>query len=144
VAGVENCPALFCNEEYINSLVILGKRAFAEFSNFMKWLKRIGIVLGVLLLIFAVVPLLIALDDYIPAIETEVSARIKATSVTAASVPLNVSGTLDSPLLYPTGGTMAGAAAGTAVLGPVVGTAVGAKVGQWFENLFGKKDEAKK
>jgi uncharacterized protein involved in outer membrane biogenesis len=73
-----------------------------------------------------------------------INTSIKATSVAAASVPLNVSGTLDSPLLYPTGGTMAGAAAGTAVLGPVVGTAVGAKVGQWFENLFGKKDEAKK
>lgn len=68
---------------------------------------------------------------------------IKAVSV-AASVPLNVSGTLDSPLLYPTGGTVAGAAAGTAVLGPVFGTAVGARVGQWVENLFGKKEEEKK
>jgi phage tail tape-measure protein len=57
------------------------------------------------------------------------------------AVPLNVSGTLESPVLYPTGGTVAGAAAGTAVLGPVVGTAVGAKVGQWIENLFGKKEE---
>lgn len=68
---------------------------------------------------------------------------IKAASVAAVSAALNVSGTLESPLLYPTGGTMAGAAAGTAVLGPVIGTAVGAKVGQWFENLFGKKDEEK-
>jgi phage tail tape-measure protein len=59
------------------------------------------------------------------------------------SATLNVSGTLESPLLYPSGGTMAGAAAGTAVLGPVIGTAVGARVGQWFENLFGKKDEEK-
>ncbi len=65
--------------------------------------------------------------------------RITAASV-AAAVPLNVSGTLDSPLLYPTSGTVAGAAAGTAVLGPGVGTAVGARVGQWFENLFGKKE----
>jgi len=69
---------------------------------------------------------------------------IKASSVAAASVPLNVSGTLDSPLLYPTGGTMAGAAAGTAVLGPGLGTALGAKVGQWAENLFEKKEEKKK
>lgn len=68
---------------------------------------------------------------------------IKAASVAAVSAALNVSGTLESPLLYPTGGTMAGAAAGTAVLGPVIGTAVGARVGQWFENLFGKKDEEK-
>lgn len=70
-----------------------------------------------------------------------INTSIKATSVASASVPLNVSGTLDSPLLYPTGGTMAGAAAGTAVLGPVLGTAIGAKVGQWAENLFGKKDK---
>jgi len=68
---------------------------------------------------------------------------IKATSVAAASVPLNVSGTLDSPLLYPTGGTMAGAAAGTAVLGPGIGTALGASVGQWAEGLFGNKEQKK-
>ena len=68
---------------------------------------------------------------------------IKAASVAAVSAALNVSGTLESPLLYPSGGTMAGAAAGTAVLGPVIGTAVGARVGQWFENLFGKKDDEK-
>lgn len=73
-----------------------------------------------------------------------INTSIKATSVASASVPLNVSGTLDSPLLFPTGGTMAGAAAGTAVLGPGVGTALGAKVGQWAENLFGKKEEEKK
>jgi hypothetical protein len=68
-----------------------------------------------------------------------INTRIKAASV-AAAVPLNVSGTLDSPLLFPTGGTVAGAAAGTAVLGPGIGTALGAKVGQWAENLFGKKE----
>lgn len=68
---------------------------------------------------------------------------IKAASVAAVSAALDVSGTLDSPLLYPTGGTVAGAAAGTAVLGPVFGTAVGARVGQWFENLLGKKAEEK-
>ena len=96
----------------------------------MKWLKWGSVVLGVIILIPALVPFFISLDDYIPTI--------------AASVPLNVSGTLDSPLLYPTGGTMAGAAAGTAVLGPGLGTALGAKVGQWAENLFGKKDEKKK
>jgi len=73
-----------------------------------------------------------------------INTSIKASSFAAASVPLNVSGTLDSPLLYPTGGTMAGAAAGTAVLGPVLGTALGAKVGQWAESLFGKKEEEKK
>ena len=74
----------------------------------------------------------------------ELSGRLN-TSITAASVaaavPLNVSGTLDSPLLFPTSGTVAGAAAGTAVLGPGLGTALGARVGQWAESLFGKKGE---
>jgi uncharacterized protein involved in outer membrane biogenesis len=73
-----------------------------------------------------------------------VNTTVKAASVTAASVPLNVAGTVASPLLFPTGGTMAGAAVGTAVLGPGVGTSVGAKVGQWTEGLFGSKDEKKK
>jgi uncharacterized protein involved in outer membrane biogenesis len=73
-----------------------------------------------------------------------INTNIKAASVAALSVPLNVSGTLDSPLLYPTGGTMAGAAAGTAVLGPGLGTALGARIGQWAENLFVKKEDNKK
>ena len=62
---------------------------------------------------------------------------------TTANVPLNVSGTLDAPLLYPTGGTVAGAAVGTAILGPGFGTSVGAKIGSWTEGLFGSKDENK-
>lgn len=70
-----------------------------------------------------------------------INTSIKAASVAAVSAALNVSGTLDSPQLFPSGGTMAGAAAGTAVLGPVFGTAVGARVGQWVEGLFGKKSE---
>jgi len=74
----------------------------------------------------------------------KVNANVKAASVASASVPLNVSGTVDSPLLLPTGGTVAGAAAGTAILGPGFGTSVGAKVGQWTEGLFGKKEEKKK
>jgi uncharacterized protein involved in outer membrane biogenesis len=72
-----------------------------------------------------------------------VTARVKAASVASAAVPLNVTGTLESPMLLPTGGTVAGAALGTAVAGPL-GTAAGAKVGQWTESLFGKKDEKKK
>lgn len=70
-----------------------------------------------------------------------VNASVKAASVAAATVPLNVSGTVESPLLLPTGGTVAGAAVGTAILGPGVGTSVGAKVGQWTEGLFGKKEK---
>jgi hypothetical protein len=72
-----------------------------------------------------------------------VTARVKAASMVSAAVPLNVAGTLESPLLYPTGGTVAGAAVGTAIAGPL-GTAAGAKVGQWAEGLFGKREEKKK
>ena len=73
----------------------------------------------------------------------KINANVKAAKLASASVPLNVTGTVQSPLLYPTGGTIAGAAVGTAILGPA-GTGVGAKVGQWAEGLFGKKDEKKK
>ena len=71
-----------------------------------------------------------------------INAQVKAVG-TSANVPLNVAGTVDAPLLYPTAGTIAGAAAGTAILGPGLGTSVGAKVGDWAEGLFGKKDESK-
>jgi hypothetical protein len=66
-----------------------------------------------------------------------VNAQVKAVG-TSANIPLNVAGTVHSPLLYPTGGTMAGAAIGT-VLAPGVGTGIGAKAGQAIEGLFGKK-----
>jgi outer membrane lipoprotein SlyB len=46
-------------------------------------------------------------------------------------------------LLYPTAGTIAGAAAGTAILGPGFGTSIGAKAGSWAEDIFGNKDEKK-
>ena len=62
---------------------------------------------------------------------------------TSTSVPLNVGGTVAAPLLYPTRGTMAGAAAGTVMLGPGLGTSVGAKLGGWAEGLFGSKDDKK-
>ncbi len=78
------------------------------------------------------------------ALSGRINANVKAVSVATGAVPLNVAGTLESPWLYPTGGTVAGAAAGTAVLGPGIGTAVGARVGQWTEGLFGKKEEKKK
>ena len=69
-----------------------------------------------------------------------INAEVKAAGIAAASVPLNVSGTVQSPVLLPTGGAVAGAAVGTAILGPGIGTSVGAKVGGWTENLFGKKE----
>ena len=72
-----------------------------------------------------------------------INAQVKAVG-TSANVPLNVAGTVDSPLLYPTGGTMAGAAVGTAILGPGFGTSIGVKAGQFAEKLFGSKEEKKK
>ena len=68
-----------------------------------------------------------------------INAQVKAVG-TSANIPLNVAGTVHSPLLYPTGGTMAGAAIGT-VLMPGVGTGLGAKAGQAIENFFGKKED---
>jgi hypothetical protein len=66
-----------------------------------------------------------------------VNAKVNALG-TSATVALNVSGTVHSPSVFPTGGTMAGAAIGTAIL-PGIGTGVGAKAGQMLEGLFGKK-----
>lgn len=77
------------------------------------------------------------------ALSGRINAQVKAGTVAAATVPLNVSGTVDSPLVLPTGASMAGAAVGTAILGPGVGTTIGAKVGNWAESLFGgDKNEA--
>lgn len=76
------------------------------------------------------------------ALSGRINAQVKALGA-STSVPLNVAGTVDAPLLYPTGGTMAGAAVGTVILGPGLGTSVGAKVGGWVEGLFGKEEEKK-
>lgn len=70
-----------------------------------------------------------------------INAEVRAATVASASVPLNVSGTVQSPVLLPTGATVAGAAVGTAVLGPGIGTSLGAKVGEWTEGLFGRKEQ---
>lgn len=72
-----------------------------------------------------------------------VNAEVKASTMASASVPLNVTGTVESPMLLPTGGTLAGAAVGTAILGPGLGTSIGAKVGGWAEGLFGSDDKKK-
>ena len=85
----------------------------------------------------------LAADGYVSispkkALSGRINAQIKAVG-TSAGVPLTVAGTLDSPLLYPTAGTMVGAAVGTAMMGPGIGTSVGSKVGGWAEGLFSKK-----
>lgn len=74
------------------------------------------------------------------ALSGRINAQVKLAGV-GTKVPLNVSGTLDSPMLYPTGGTIAGAAVGTAILGPGFGTSVGAKVGGWAEGLFDRQPQ---
>lgn len=80
------------------------------------------------------------------ALSGRINAQVSAGKVATATVPLNVSGTLDSPMALPTGASVTGAAIGTAVLGPGVGTSLGAKVGNWADGLFGgdKKDTKKK
>ncbi|MNC99072.1 hypothetical protein D3C83_172330 [compost metagenome] len=70
-----------------------------------------------------------------------INAQVKIAQVAAAEVPLNVSGTVDSPVVVPTGAAVAGAAAGTAILGPGVGTSVGVKIGNWADGLFGRKPD---
>ena len=58
----------------------------------MKWLKRMLIGLAALLVIAAALPFFISLDDYIPRIEKEVSARLKQPvsirSIKFAALPL--------------------------------------------------------
>ena len=43
----------------------------------MKWLTRIGIVVAALVAIAIVVPFFVTLDDYVPLVEKEISARVK-------------------------------------------------------------------
>ncbi|HAJ72183.1 MAG TPA: AsmA family protein, partial [Methylophilaceae bacterium] len=51
--------------------------------------------------------------------------------------PLNVSGTLDHPVVLPSNAALAGAAVGTAVLGPGVGTSLGIKASKGLDKLKG-------
>src|SRR5688572_4470728 len=64
----------------------------AEKSNLMKWLKWGGLAFGAIILILAIVPFFISLSDYIPRIESEISARIgepvKIGSLRAGGLPL--------------------------------------------------------
>lgn len=56
------------------------------------------------------------------------NAEIK-NSASLVAIPLQISGTLDKPVVLPTKAAMAGAVAGTAILGPGVGTSLGVKAG---------------
>ncbi len=59
--------------------------------------------------------------------------------VSLVSIPLKVSGTLQDPVLFPTGAAMTGAVVGTAILGPGVGTSLGTKAADTIDSWFGSK-----
>lgn len=65
-------------------------------------------------------------------------------SMQVAAIPLQVSGTLENPMVFPTKSAIAGAVAGTALLGPGVGTSLGVKAGSAvgkLKSLFGGDDK---
>ena len=58
-------------------------------------------------------------------------------SVNLVTVPLEVSGTVEHPVVLPSKAALAGALAGTAILGPGVGTSLGIKAGGALDKLKG-------
>lgn len=56
--------------------------------------------------------------------------------VSFVTVPLEISGTMDSPVVLPTKAALAGAAAGTVLMGPL-GTNLGTRAGSALDKLFG-------
>lgn len=75
------------------------------------------------------------LDGYL---ETDVKG-----TASLISMPLNVTGTLQEPVLRPTASALTGATIGTALLGPGLGTALGIKAGNLLHKLFGKDNDKK-
>jgi len=59
--------------------------------------------------------------------------------ISLVSVPLKVSGTLQDPVMFPTGAAVTGAVVGTAILGPGVGTSLGVQAADKLESWFGGK-----
>jgi uncharacterized protein involved in outer membrane biogenesis len=58
-------------------------------------------------------------------------------SMGLTAIPLEVSGTVDHPMVLPSKAAIAGAVAGTAILGPGVGTSLGIKAGGALDKLKG-------
>jgi len=58
-------------------------------------------------------------------------------SVSMAAIPLEVSGTVDDPVVLPSKAALAGAVAGTAILGPGLGTSLGIKAGGAADKIKG-------
>ena len=68
-------------------------------------------------------------------LDGEVDVQVK-NSMQLATIPLQISGTLESPKVFPTKAAIAGAVAGTAVLGPA-GTGLGLQAGKAVDKLKG-------
>jgi len=68
-----------------------------------------------------------------------IDAELKGTASLLA-MPLQITGTIQEPNVFPTKTAMAGAVAGS-VLMPVIGTAAGIKAGQLVEKFLGQLDE---
>lgn len=58
-------------------------------------------------------------------------------SASLVAIPLDISGTVNDPVVLPSKAALAGAVAGTAVLGPGLGTSLGMKAGTAVEKLKG-------
>ncbi len=77
-------------------------------------------------------------------LEGEIEVEVK-NSMKIAAIPLNITGTLENPKVFPTRSAIAGAVAGTAILGPA-GTGLGIKAGKAIgdlKGLFGNTDNRK-
>jgi len=60
-------------------------------------------------------------------------------SISLVAIPLDISGTIENPVVLPSKAALAGAVAGTAILGPGLGTSVGIKAAgaiDKFKGLF--------
>lgn len=69
-------------------------------------------------------------------LDGKIDAEIKK-GVALVTVPLQISGTMDKPIVLPTKAALAGAAAGTALMGPL-GTNLGIKAGSALDKMFGR------
>lgn len=83
---------------------------------------------------------LLAADGHVKVMpDKSLSGRIDADikkGVSLVTVPLAISGTMDSPMVLPTKAALAGGAAGTVLMGPL-GTGLGVKAGSALDKLFG-------
>lgn len=73
-------------------------------------------------------------------LDGEMKVEIKK-GATLAAIPLQISGTTDKPMVFPTKAAMAGAAVGTAILGPGVGTSLGIQAADKLKGLFGSDED---